>query len=208
MLAKKGLFISVEGIDGAGKSTHIPFIKSYLETKGYQVKLARDPGGTDLGDKIRELLLNDKMNSITELLLMFASRQELISQVIMPSLNAGICVLSDRFVEASFAYQGAGRLIGQDKVKALSEILTPSIKTDLTLVFDVSLLTAQNRLSLNRKKDRIEGESREFFERVRAAYINLSLSEPHRVKIINSEGTIPQIQQLIANALDDLTNLK
>lgn len=206
MSMKRGLFISVEGIDGAGKSTHIPYIKSYLESKGYKVIVTREPGGTELGDKIRKLLLHENMHEVTELLLMFASRQELISQIIEPNLALGNCIISDRFVDSSFAYQGYGRDIGFDRIFQLKNLLSPAINTNLTLVFDVSIATAKLRLNSTRgNSDRIESENDEFFSKVRNAYLDMAKLEPQRIKVVNAEQTINEIQFDIQKNLDELT---
>ena len=176
---KRGLFISVEGIDGAGKSTHVEFIREYLQNKGLEVIVTREPGGTVVGEKIRELLLtSEHMHHNTELLLYFASRQEIIRQVIVPNLEAGVCVIADRFVDASIAYQGGGRELGVDKIKLVYGLLEPTLTTDMTFLFDVPLSLAMDRLSRGRELDRIELESREFFARVQNTYHQLAADEP------------------------------
>lgn len=202
---KRGLFISVEGIDGAGKSTHVEFIRDYLHSKGLQVIVTREPGGTEVGEKIRELLLTSKhLHHNTELLLYFASRQEIIQQVILPNLEVGVCVLADRFVDASIAYQGAGRELGVDKVKAVYSLLEPMLTTDLTFLFDVPLDLAMDRLSRGRELDRIEQESREFFSRVQNAYHKIASDDPLRVKVISTNQSIHRTRDDLVSYLDEL----
>lgn len=202
---KKGFFISVEGIDGAGKSTHVSFIKQYLEDKGYQVIVTREPGGTPLGESIRNLLLNSKdMHKITELLLMFASRQELLKSVIVPNLESGVCVVADRFLDASIAYQGYGRKIGIEKVSKVIELLEPQLQTNLTFLFNVPLSLALKRVSRNKEKDRIESEGEDFFATVQNSYLRIAEKEPGRVKLINTNQPLEKTQILVAWHLDQL----
>jgi len=201
----QGFFISVEGIDGVGKSTHINFIKNLIETKGHKVITTREPGGTQIGESIRDILLkSDSMNNITELLLMFASRQELITQVISPALNNNICVLSDRYIDASIAYQGFGRGIGTDKLDKIISLLEPQIQTDLTILFDANIDICQSRLTKNRLKDRIEQEQVEFFTKVRHGYLELAKNEPNRIKVINTQQDKSITQNQIQIYLDAL----
>ena len=203
----RGLFISVEGIDGAGKSTHIAFIEERLQNLGYKVIVTREPGGTPLGEKIRDILLHNdnEIHRITELCLMFASRQELISQVIQPNLDAGIFVIVDRFIDASIAYQGHGRNIGQDKLRKIISLLEPQLVTDLTLLFDVPLGLALDRVA-NKSKDRIEKESDAFFATVQEAYHQIAKNDPDRVKIIPTNQPIEATHLLLASHIDQLIN--
>ncbi|HLX54674.1 MAG TPA: dTMP kinase [Aquella sp.] len=202
---KKGLFISVEGIDGAGKSTHVNFIREYLESKGKTVILTREPGGTELGEQIRNLLLHSSnMHPNTELLLMFASRQELIDKVLCPNLEKGICVVADRFVDASLAYQGAGRGLGMDKVRQVINCLAPALSTDLTFLFNVPLSIALERVAKNKNKDRIEKESIEFFTKVQDAYLDIAAAEPERMKIIKTNRNRTETRTEIIQHLDYL----
>lgn len=207
---QKGLFISVEGIDGAGKSTHVTFIQEYLQKRGLEVKVTREPGGTPLGESIRDLLLHsyDTIHSRTELFLMFASRQELIDKVILPNLNQGICIIADRFIDASIAYQGYGRKIGENNVAKMISLLEPSLQTDLTFIFDVPLNLAITRVSRNKNKDRIEKEDKNFFATVQHAYHNIAQNEPMRVKIIQTNQTIDKTQCDLAAYLDQLLRIK
>lgn len=202
---KRGLFISVEGIDGAGKSTHVEFIKEYLEQHGLQVIMTREPGGTVVGEKIRELLLtSEHMHQNTELLLYFASRQEIIQQVIEPNLANGVCVLADRFVDASIAYQGGGRELGVDKVKTVYSLLVPQLKTDATFLFDAPLEIAMERLKTDRELDRIEQESQDFFNRVQQTYYQLLREEPERIKLISTNCSIVNTRDILLKHLDNL----
>jgi dTMP kinase len=205
IMQKTGLFISVEGIDGAGKSTQVTFIKQYLEDKGKQVILTREPGGTELGEKIRDLLLNSQqMHPVTELLLMFASRQELINNIIIPKLQQGVCVVADRFIDAAIAYQGGGRGLGLDKVSKVISLLEPQLQTDLTFLFDAPLSLALNRVARNRQKDRIEQETGSFFARVQHTYHEIAKQEPERVKVINTNQALENTHTLVARYLDQL----
>ncbi|MCE3268959.1 MAG: dTMP kinase [Burkholderiales bacterium] len=202
---KKGLFISVEGIDGAGKSTHVNFICEYLKSKGKTVVVTREPGGTPLGEQIRNLLLHStNMHHNTELLLMFASRQELIEKIIFPNLKDGICVVADRFVDASLAYQGAGRGLGMAKVKQLINLLEPVLTTDLTFLFNVPLSIAVNRIAKNRNKDRIEEENEDFFTKVQNAYLDIAKAQPDRMKVINTNRLKSETRNEIIQHLDYL----
>lgn len=202
---KRGLFLSLEGIDGAGKSTHLEFISEYLKSKGHQVIITREPGGTIIGEKIRELLLmSDQINHNTELLLYFASRQELISNVIIPNLKNGVSVIADRFVDASIAYQGGGRKLGVEKIRQVYNLLEPRLKTDITFLFDVPLKLAMNRLQRSRQLDRIEKEPEEFFSRVQNTYYQLANSEPERIKIIMTNREIEKTREEIICYLDVL----
>ena len=204
-MTTRGLFISVEGIDGAGKSTHVDFIKNYLTQAGRTVVTAREPGGTIVGEKIRDILLNsENLHNISELFLMFASRQELVNQIIIPNISNGICVVTDRFTDASIAYQGAGRNIGVNKVLQVAKLMEPYISTDLTILFDVPIEVAMMRLAKNAIKDRIEKENVSFFERVREAYYKLAHEDSSRVKIISTDKSITETREMIANCLDNL----
>ena len=202
----RGLFISVEGIDGAGKSTHVDFISSYLKDKGYEVVTTREPGGTELGEKIRNLLLHSdgEVHRITELLLMFASRQQLIAQLIEPNLAKGVCVIADRFIDASIAYQAYGRGIGREKLNKIISLLEPNYTTDLTFLFDLPLDLAVARLNKSRQKDRIEQETSDFFANVQNAYHMIAKDEPDRVKVITTNQVKEKTRMLIASYLDQL----
>ncbi len=198
-----GLFISLEGVDGAGKSKHVAFIQDYINSLGVKAITCREPGGTVIGEKIRELLLyDDKMHEITELLLMCASRQELIHNIIYPHLKNNHCVISDRFIDSSIVYQGVGRNIGIDKVKTLYQLLETPIIPHLTLVFDASIEVILTRINKHKQKDRIEQEKSDFFINIQNAYHQLMKSEPNRIKIINTDGVIEATRDEIVKHLD------
>ena len=203
-MTQRGKFLTVEGIDGAGKSTHIGFITDFLAARGRQVVASREPGGTPLGEKLRDLLLHEKMHLETEALLMFASRREHIAQVIEPNLAAGAWVLSDRFSDASFAYQSGGRGLDRLKMEALEAWVHPRLQPDLTLLFDVPLEVARERLDATRTLDKFEREQGEFFARCRAEYLRRAAQFPGRFVVVDSTRSIEATRQTIAGALEKL----
>jgi dTMP kinase len=203
-MSTRGKFISFEGIDGAGKSTHIGFVKDFLESRGKTVVSSREPGGTPLGEKLRDLLLHEKMHLETEALLMFASRREHMAQVIEPALDAGAWVLSDRFTDASFAYQSGGRGMDRSKMEALEAWVHPHLQPDLTLLFDVPLEVARERLDATRTLDKFEREQGEFFARCRAEYLRRAAQYPSRFAVIDSTRSIAETQGKISEALETL----
>lgn len=203
----KGKFITIDGVEGSGKSTQIDLICSYLQRKGIDVVRTREPGGTDLGEKIRSLLLdvdNKEMHSDTELLLMFSSRNELIQNKIIPALNKGSWVVSDRFTDASFAYQGGGRMLDLNRISKLEGWVLGEFQPNLTLFLDVSVDVGMQRVEARAAKDRIELEERAFFERVRSVFIDRSKSYPERIKLIDASGSISEIHNNIKLFLDVL----
>ena len=203
----KGKFITIDGVEGSGKSTQIDLICSYLQRKGIDVVRTREPGGTDLGEKIRSLLLdvdNKEMHSDTELLLMFSSRNELIQNKIIPALNKGSWVVSDRFTDASFAYQGGGRMLDLNRISKLESWVLGEFQPNLTLFLDVSVEVGMQRVEARAAKDRIELEERAFFERVRSVFIDRSKSYPERIKLIDASGSISEIHNNIKLFLDVL----
>ncbi|MBA5604093.1 dTMP kinase [Duganella sp. FT3S] len=204
MTQQRGKFISFEGIDGAGKSTHIGFTADYLRTKGKELVSTREPGGTPLGEKLRELVLHEKMHLETEALLMFASRREHLAQVIEPALARGAWVISDRFTDASFAYQGGGRGLARDKLDALEQWVHPHLQPDLTLLFDVPLEVARARLDATRALDKFEQEKADFFSAARNEYLRRAAQFPERFRVIDSTQTIAAIQDQLAVLLDAL----
>ena len=189
-----GKFITFEGIDGAGKSTHLAFVADFLRGQGREVVVTREPGGTPLGEKLRELLLHEKMHLETEALLMFASRREHLAQVIEPALARGNWVISDRFTDASFAYQGGGRKLSRDKLEMLESWVHPHLQPDLTLLFDVPLDVARARLDATREPDKFEREKAEFFEATRNEYLRRADQFPARFRVIDSTCSIAEIQ--------------
>jgi len=203
----KGKFITIDGVEGAGKSTQIDLICSYLHRKGIEVVRTREPGGTEVGEKIRSVLLdveNQEMHSDTELLLMFSSRNELIQNKIIPALNDGYWVVSDRFTDASFAYQGGGRMLNLDRIAELEDWVLGDFKPDLTLLLDVSVEVGMARIEARAAKDRIELEEREFFERVRSVFIRRSEAFPERIKLLDASGAVDDIHSKIRALIDSL----
>jgi dTMP kinase len=200
----RGKFITFEGIDGAGKSTHIGFVTDYLASRGRQIVSSREPGGTPLGEKLRDLLLHEKMHLETEALLMFASRREHIAQVIAPNLAAGKWVLSDRFTDASFAYQSGGRGLPRAKMEALEAWVHPELQPDLTLLFDVPLEVARQRLDATRTLDKFEREQADFFAKCRAEYLRRAEQFPERFVVVDSTRSIADIQASLAQVLEKL----
>ncbi len=187
-------FITFEGVDGAGKSTHLAWFAEALQQQGKAVVVTREPGGTPLGEQLREILLSQDMTIGTETLLMFAARLEHIEQVIKPALNAGKWVISDRFSDASFAYQGGGRGYDWDKLKQLEQWVHADLQPDLTLFFDVPVEVARQRLSNNTSLDRFEQEQDQFFERVRAGYHKRVQQNPNRYRAIDAAQSIEEIK--------------
>jgi dTMP kinase len=195
----RGKFITFEGIDGAGKTTHLAWFRERLEQHiapgSRAVVMTREPGGTALGESLREILLHQKMDLETEALLMFAARREHLAEVIEPALARGDWVLSDRFSDATFAYQGGGRGLPRDKLEALERWVQGGFQPDLTLLFDVPPDTASERRSSAREPDRFESESDAFFTRTRAEYLRRAEEAPYRFAIIDSSQNIPLIQE-------------
>ena len=196
-------FITVEGIDGAGKSTHLQFIQNYLNKKDIQNKLTREPGGTEIGEKLRQLLLHDDMDVGTETMMMFAARNEHIINVIQPSLNTNISIICDRFTDASYAYQHGGKGINTSFIHALEQIVHPNLTPDLTLLFDLDPDTAHSRILNDRNLDKFEKQSSDFFIGVRQAYLELA-KKHSRFHVIDSSQTIDKIQQIISEKLEEL----
>ncbi len=187
-------FITFEGVDGAGKSTHLEWFADALRQRGHDVVVTREPGGTPLGERLREILLTQTMCIGTEALLMFAARMEHIEQVIKPALSAGKWVISDRFSDASFAYQGGGRGLDWDKLSQLEQWVHGDLQPDLTLFFDVPVEVARQRLANNSSLDRFEQEQSDFFERVRAGYHRRVRENPQRYAVIDAGQTLDTVK--------------
>lgn len=202
--AGQGKFISFEGIDGAGKSTHIGFVADFLAARGKTVVASREPGGTSVGEKLRNLLLHEKMDLETEALLMFASRREHIAQVIAPAMARGDWVLSDRFTDASFAYQGGGRGLSRAKLEALENWVHPHLQPDLTLLFDVPLDVARKRLDATRTLDKFEQEQADFFSACRNEYLRRAAQFPERIVVVDSTRSIDETRAHLADVLGRL----
>jgi dTMP kinase len=193
-LANMSKFITFEGVDGAGKSTHLEWFADALRQRGHDVVVTREPGGTPLGEQLRKILLSQTMSIGTEALLMFAARMEHIEQVIRPALRAGKWVISDRFSDASFAYQGGGRGLDWNKLAQLEQWVHGDLQPDLTLFFDVPVEVARHRLANNVSLDRFEQEQSDFFERVRAGYHRRVREKPQRYAVIDAAQTLKSVK--------------
>lgn len=191
---KQGLFLTLEGVDGAGKSTHLSFIKECLEAHQIPVCVTREPGGTKLGETLRELLLHQSMTLETECLLMFAARHEHLQKVILPALRAGQWVLCDRFTDASFAYQGEGRGLGATRVAVLEQWVHPGFQPDKTWLFDVPLETARQRMTETRVLDRFEQQDINFFLRTQQGYYERVHQDPDRFFMVDASRSIEKIR--------------
>jgi dTMP kinase len=205
MTFQRGKFITFEGIDGAGKSTHIQFVSDCIRARGIDLVSSREPGGTPLGEKLRELVLHEPMHLETEALLMFASRREHVAQVIEPALARGAWVISDRFTDASFAYQGGGRGLPRAKLEALEQWVHPHLQPDLTFLFDVPLEVARARLDATRQLDKFEQEQADFFNATRNEYLRRAAQFPQRFRVIDSAQAIPAIQQQLQAIVEGLS---
>ncbi|AOJ09774.1 dTMP kinase [Burkholderia mayonis] len=201
----RGKFITFEGIDGAGKTTHLQWFCERLQERLGQsskhVVVTREPGGTRLGETLREILLNQPMDLETEALLMFAGRREHLALVIEPALARGDWVVSDRFTDATFAYQGGGRGLPRDKLEALERWVQGGFQPDLTVLFDVQPQVASARRGAVRMPDKFESESDAFFARTRAEYLRRAQEAPHRFAIVDSSEPIPQIRKKLEGVL-------
>lgn len=184
----------MEGIDGAGKSTHLEWLAQLLRGRGHDIVVTREPGGTPLGEKLRALLLNEAMHIETEALLMFAARREHLDKVICPALARGAWVISDRFTDASFAYQCGGRGIAQEKLQILEEWVQQGLQPDVTLLFDVPVAVGKERLANNVSLDRFEQEQAVFFERVRQMYLKRAAQFPARIQVIDATQSLDNIK--------------
>lgn len=198
MSTPNGLFITIEGIEGAGKSTQLVFLKDLIEAAGITVTTTREPGGTELGEKLRELLLHSADNSMcsdTELLLMFAARAEHIHKVIEPALAKGQWVLSDRFTDATYAYQGGGRGIAEARIAMLEQWVQAELRPDMTVLLDIEPEAGLRRAAKRGAADRFERETLEFFGRVRSNYLELARRAPQRIKLIDASQPIAHTQR-------------
>ena len=200
------IFVTVEGVDGAGKSTHMKFIADFLAQRGRHVIQTREPGGTDLAERLREAILTDeKMAPLVETLLIFAARADHVARVIRPALEAGSAVVCDRFGDATMAYQSAGNGVSAELIERLGAVTHPGLVPDRTLVFDCSYEVARQRLAGSGKQlDRFERQDRAFFERVRGAYLSRAKAEPARVRIIDASAAVAEIRKSLEKHLADL----
>jgi len=196
-----GRFITFEGIDGAGKSTQIAHVQGWLHSRGVDALLTREPGGTPIGETLRELILHRSMEPRTETLLMFAARCEHVLTVIEPALSAGRWVLCDRFTDATYAYQAGGRGLPEGDVAALERWVHPRLQPDLTLLFDLDPEIAAARLARALRSDRFESEQRSFFHRVRESYLSRARAQPHRFVVIDTAQDKAIVQARLAEAI-------
>ncbi len=200
----KGLFITIEGPDGAGKSTQIPFIKGFLEEKGYKVVLTREPGGTVIGEKIREIILDKnhkEMSDGTEALLYAASRAQHVAELIIPALNEGKIVLCDRFVDSSIVYQGKGRELGIEAVSDINSFATMGLKPDLTIFLDIDPEIGLKRVKATKEVDRLEQEKLDFHKKVYEGYRELINMYPDRIKVISASRPVEEVSKDIEDKL-------
>ena len=201
----RGKFITIEGSEGVGKTTNMAFIKGWLEAKKLPYISTREPGGTPLAEQVRELLLAPRAElvcSASELLLMFAGRAQHIDQVIEPALAGGRWILCDRFTDATYAYQGAGRKMGSDLIAELEILVQGSLRPDLTLILDIPVDIGLKRASARSDPDRFELEQVEFFERVRRGYLGIAEQDPDRCKLIDASQPLERVQSQIASVLE------
>jgi len=201
----KGKFITLEGGDGLGKSTNLAFVKECLERRGRRVIVTREPGGTPLGEQVRAILLGDgQVSPATELLLVFAARAQHVQDVIRPALENGDWVVSDRFTDASYAYQGGGRGIDADVIASLERYVQQELEPDLTLLFDAPVEVGLARAKRRGSADRFESEDLDFFRRIREAYLARALSVPQRIRLIDASQALPAVQDQILRCIEAL----
>jgi len=197
-------FITLEGIEGVGKTSNLHYIKELLEESGQECVITREPGGTSLGESLRGLLLShsdENMSADTELLMMFAARAEHLSKIILPALKNGQTVLCDRFTEATYAYQGGGRQLAVDKIRKLENWVQGELRPDLTIILDAPVEIGRARAGKRSEPDRIEKEQDDFFQRVREAYIELAHHNPNRICLVDASLTLAEVQQQIRTKL-------
>jgi len=203
-MSNLGKFITLEGVDGAGKTTHIEFIKNYLSELNINYVMTREPGGTALGEKLRDILLHDEMNPQTETMLMFAARNEHIDKIIRPNLIKGAVVISDRFTDATYAYQAGGKGVKDEKIDILKKWVQEDLRPDLTFLFDLPVEVSIERLNQTRKLDKFEREDKSFHKKIREKYLTLVEASPERFCVLNSEASIEKIQNQIKLKLDEV----
>ncbi len=212
MRTNKGFFITIEGIEGVGKSTNINTIKGYLTQKKIDFIITREPGGTLLAEKIRDLLLevnnDEKLSELSELLLIFASRAQHLEKLIKPALTKGKWVICDRFTDATYAYQGEGRGLDWGKISQLEELVQEHLRPDLTIILDLDPRLGLERAKGRGELDRFEQEKMEFFTKVRTAYLKIAAADPERCIVIDASSELAEVSELLLNALDNkLTQL-
>lgn len=199
----RGRFLTLEGVDGAGKSTHQKFIADFVAQRAPHVVQTREPGGTELAERLRAAILGDAMAPEVETLLIFAARADHVARVIRPALDSGQWVVCDRFHDATHAYQGVGKGVPRELIDRLSAAAHPGLSPDRTLVFDCSYEVSKQRLQ-GKVLDRFEREDRAFFERVRGAYLERARAEPARMRVIDASAAMPEIRKAIEQHLSDL----
>ena len=198
----RGKFITLEGIDGAGKSSHLDFVAELIRQRGVEVITTREPGGTPLGETLRSIVLNEKMHADTEALLVFAARREHLAQIIEPALAAGHWVISDRFTDSTFAYQCGGRGLSAERTRILEQWVHANMQPQLTLLFDAPLEVARERLDKGTSDpDKFEREKSDFFARVRAAYLARAQEFPGRIKVLSSARPLTEIRAELVDLL-------
>jgi dTMP kinase len=201
----RGRFLTLEGVDGAGKSTHVAWIAERLRARGHAVLVTREPGGTPLAERLRELVLTQPMDPIAETMLLFAARADHVQRVIDPALRSGTWVLCDRFTDATFAYQGGGKGVAAELIAHLAQVSHDGLLPDRTLVFDCPYEVSRERLKqTGRVPDRFERENREFFERVRQEYLGLARSDPERIRLVDASRSLEDIKKVIQEEISTL----
>ena len=199
-----GKFITLEGMDGAGKSTHIPNIIALLASRGHEVVSTREPGGTKLGERLRELLLHEPMHAETETLLMFAARREHIASVIAPALARGAYVLSDRFTDATYAYQAGAKGVDFAKIAELERWVQADLQPDVTLLFDVPVEVSVQRLASARTPDKFERENADFFSKIRKIYLQRAVNNPARFRIIDANRPLVEVWKSVEDVISTI----
>ncbi len=203
---KRGLFITFEGADGCGKTTQIKLFTEYLQKNGYEVILTREPGSKGLGENIRKILLDydGEVSPVCESFLFLADRAQNVDIIVKKNIEKGKIVISDRHIDSTVAYQGYGRKLDLEQIKELNNIATSGLKPDLTFVFDIDIETSMQRVG--KTKDRMEASGKEFFERVQNGYLEIAKNEPNRVKVINANDTVENINKQVISLFEDLIN--
>ena len=208
MNARAGRFVTLEGIDGAGKSTHVPWLAGRIEAAGHAIVATREPGGTAVGEALRGLILREPMTYDSEALLMFAARREHLDRVIRPALARGDWVLCDRFIDATFAYQGGGHGVALARIAELEHFIPVDCRPDLTILFDVPIAVSRDRLdraeAKGRSLDKFEREEFAFFERVRKVYLERAALDPARFRVVNADRPIPEVRSDLAALIASL----
>lgn len=200
-----GLFITLEGVDGAGKSSHLDWLADWFRQRGRVVRMTREPGGTPVGERLREIVLHEAMHAETEALVMFAARREHLDKIIRPALAAGEVVISDRFTDASFAYQCGGRGLAESRLEVLEAWVQDGLQPHLTLLFDVPTEVAAKRLANAREPDRFERERADFHTRVRDAYLRRAQKHANRIRVIDGSRTLEEVRGQLRQILESRT---